>query len=164
MMRMDQAPEWPEYAAKVPGLEVVGGWLFHGKKFFAHQTASMRFFDEPILPDVDTNMRMPGMMPNPCAFLVRRIIVQGVSSAVAHGVVSLVIGNKEYANMPLILCSMKGRGLALPLPLFIAPLQYFNLRINWGRPVGLGVDAKGEDRFSMPLRVILAGEECRPIC
>ena len=111
----------------------------------------------------DTNMYMPGMLPQPQALLIRSIRLTGITSAIHHAGVRLQIGNRIYLTATALSFARKGKGYKLGIPLFIPSMMVFNLEVYWGFPVFLGQDFMGNQLYKQKLRAELIGEIARPM-
>jgi hypothetical protein len=154
--------------AQFPGLnfpfEVVDSDpIYQRIMFISGRTTELVYFQEPFRHLSDGNMYLAGMLPNPQAFLVEKIQIEGVTSQLKHAACQFIIGNKIYGCLPAWTLALKGKGLVLRHRLLIRPLVNFQFRILWPEPVYLGQGLDGAPSLYHPLTVVLFGSRLRPI-
>jgi len=152
--------EWENYLVQSPhALEVVPWYLFHRKRFAdPHQ---MHFFGDVPYNDLgqtdeDTNMVIPGMLPNPCSYLIEGIRIFGLPSSLINARIIMHIGNKRMVdtNVLAYIERWKMRDIAL----MIAPMQCFQVILRWKQPHVFGFDR-------VPLITIMfKGQMARAAC
>jgi len=128
------------------GIEIVP-WCLYDTQILRPVTTQMEFFtgynsglgnERGMKGDPWTNMYLPGMLPNPQAFLMKSIVIYGLSSALALGSFTFQIGAKWY--------------------------QHFRASLRWeaGREdLGKGLD--GLPKYETHIQVGLLGQLARPI-
>jgi hypothetical protein len=100
--------------------------------FIGRSSYTMRFFQTVKARPDEGNMRYPGMLPAPQAFLIEQIRIKGVTRKMAdHAVLQLVIGHKIYTEMPLDNFTRHQHFITLSKPLLLLAQVIFSLNIHW---------------------------------
>ena len=165
-MKKEMIPhEWSDYVGKsFVGLEVVP-WVLYDTEFFkSGKTLRLDFFRTVKKSRAHTNMNFGGMLPDPQAFLIRSIAINGVTTNIQLGFCTLTIGDKLYQVTPAWNFALKGRGLILSPNIVIARLQNFQFQMEWEAPVDVGAGLSGRKVIYHPLQVCLHGVMARSVC
>lgn len=153
------------------GIEIVP-WCLYDTQILRPVTTQLEFFtgynsglgnEQGMKGDPWTNMYLPGMLPNPQAFLMKSIVIYGLSSALALGSFTFQIGAKWYQHSPAWLMAVRPKWNLNP-PLLIAPQIHFRASLTWeaGREdLGKGLD--GLPKYETHIQVGLLGQLARPI-
>lgn len=148
------------------GLEIVSYCLYSTAVVVTENTTRLDFFlmnteEERKGYPCWTNMYIPGMLPEPCSFLIERIRAFGFSSDMVFGSAQLTIGNKRYFQSPMWLLSSKGHQLNPPL--MIERLQYFHVKVEFQYPPKLGNGITGGKVYERAVQIALLGKMVRSI-
>jgi hypothetical protein len=156
--------EFDAFTSQAPwGLEIVPWCIYDTKLYTSRVTTELRFFTsmEGEGPGW-TNMYMPGMLPNPLAFLIETIFVYGITTNIALGEFELSIGPKLYLRNPAWLMAIRPKWSVRP-GLFIPPQMLFHASLRWGTAVELGAGLSGHLKPRAAIQVAMVGKLARPI-
>ena len=164
-------PEWEPYIARSPYamVEVVPWILFDTMSYFTNTTVEMNFFQKGMNNRLDkgisiqSNMYVPGMLPNPQCFLIQSILIEGISTSLKHGICRLQIGSKMILNSPAWMFGLRERGFRLKPYVMIAPLMNFVFTIQWNVPCSIGPGLNEIWQNTRDITVTLLGQWARPV-
>lgn len=161
---MNGLEEFRYYAEQSPvGLEVIPATLYDMEFYTRWETTFLQFFARTKNHMSQSNLYFPGMLPNPCAFLIEHIRINGINSNLQFGSGRLEIGNKHYGANPAWFYGMKEKGMRLNPALMIAPLQQFRFSLQWEIAQPLGNGLTGLPKEVQPIQVVLIGKMARSI-
>lgn len=165
---MNSENEWQKYLSKQHGsygplLELITTQLYDTQIYQSGITKALRFFVNPAKHRSWTNMDMAGCLPNPKAFLIDHIRINGISTNIQFGACMLIIGSKHYGIHPAWTYGMKEKGMKLRNKLLIQSLQDFCFQIEWEISEELGNGLSDLPIKERPIQVVLYGEEARAI-
>lgn len=146
-------------------LEEITTTMYDTMMFIPGSTTRLNFFQQVKPTKVESNLYFPGQLPNPCAFDIHCIRINGINTRLMHGACELRIANKIYGTNPAWSYAMKEKGMPCTPPLFIGPLQYFIFSMEWdtGTPFPFkGFD--GQRVMVHPLQVCFQGQMLRAVC
>lgn len=130
-------PEVVKYVTQTPiELEIVPWYLFETQQFQNTWNHKIFFFDQVRYnkPDEsDNNLWVPGMLPNPCAFLLEAIRIFGLPTSLQHARLRLEIGNKLMSDTS-VLAYIYNQWKIRDIPIFIPPLCNFRAQMTWKMP------------------------------
>lgn len=149
------------------GLEGVDWCLFDTIKVSNFQRGPIHFFaavDYATMSRVQTNVQIPGMLPNPMALNVDEIRLFGIASDMMFTRLRIVIGNKLWVDRPAWTCSGGFYRCNLRKHLLIPPLVPFRGDLQWDGAIVLGQGYGGNQLVSKPIQLCLMGTLARSVC
>jgi hypothetical protein len=159
--KFDFPLEWIEYITQNPvALETTSQPLISKLRYTSRYTTRLDFFG---FQSRQFPFIMPNMLPNPTAFVIDHVLIEGISTALKDGKCQLLIGYKYYLECPAWMFSLREKGFNCKHKLFIPPLTTFKFSIEWSEPCDLGKGFDGEYIDERTITVVLYGTLARAI-
>lgn len=139
-------------------LDYVGWSIYDTQIYKSGITTELNFFrgPQPGQGEQWTNMDLCGTLPNPHAFLIRHILLFGISSNIALGCFTFQVGARLYHKSPAWLHTVRPRWDLKP-GIFIPPLYAFQGRLTWETAEQLGAGLSGRPKSAAAIQIALVG-------
>jgi len=157
--------KWQQYlSANKPWLlEVIPAKLYSTEFYHSEVTTELRFFTRLGTHRAHSNIVIAGMLPNPQAFLIEHIRIDGISNNIKYGACVLQIGAKHYGYAPAWTYALKEKGFRLIPKIFIPSLCNFCFEITWEKAEKIGPGLSGEPIKVRPIQVVFYGQLARSV-